>query len=220
VLLEVDWAGEVIWEVRHPDHHDDGIRLANGNALLLCLAELPYESGDEGSRRQYADCLIEMTTDGRTVWEWRSWEHIEPGELSVLNLAGGSSHRTQANSIVELANGAVMVGFRLTSRVVIVDRPGGIVGDGFGTPLLRSTHAPITLSSPSVVNAQRLWNGNTLMNEGATGRLFEMTADGEIVWEYINPHFCSPTARAQTNAILRAYRYPVTTLPWRWQALK
>jgi hypothetical protein len=45
VLLEVDWTGEVVWEVRHPDHHDDGIRLANGNALLLCMADVPREIG-------------------------------------------------------------------------------------------------------------------------------------------------------------------------------
>ena len=43
VLLEVDWLGEVLWEVRHPDHHHDGIRLANGNALLLCAAEIPSD---------------------------------------------------------------------------------------------------------------------------------------------------------------------------------
>jgi len=179
VVLEVDWAGEVIWEVRHPDHHDDGIRLSNGNPLLLCLAEIPCESGQEDSRRQYADYLVEMTTDGRTVWEWRSWEHLEPGEL--------------ANSLVELANGAVMLGFRLTSKMVIVQRAGGVV---------------VSTVCPPIANAQRLWNGNTLTNEGATGRLFEMTEAGEIVWEYINPYFCRPTARAQTNAILRAYRYP------------
>jgi len=43
VLLEVDLAGEVLWEVRHKDHHHDGIRLANGNALLLCIAEVPRQ---------------------------------------------------------------------------------------------------------------------------------------------------------------------------------
>ena len=41
VALEVDWTGRVLWEVRHPDHHHDGIRLRNGNVLLLCLAQLP-----------------------------------------------------------------------------------------------------------------------------------------------------------------------------------
>ena len=34
---------------------------------------------------------------------------------------------------------------------------------------------------------QRLPNGNTLITEAVGGRLFEVTADGDIVWEFINP---------------------------------
>jgi hypothetical protein len=34
-VLETDWSGRILWEVRHPDHHHDGIRLRNGNVLLL-----------------------------------------------------------------------------------------------------------------------------------------------------------------------------------------
>jgi hypothetical protein len=31
-------------------------------------------------------------------------------------------------------------------------------------------------------------NGNTFINEGPKGRLFEVTPDGEIVWEYLVPY--------------------------------
>ena len=55
-------------------------------------------------------------------------------------------------------------------------------------------------------NAQRLPNGNTLINEASIGRFFEVTRDGEIVWEYINPFFGGP-ANGQTNAVFRALRY-------------
>jgi hypothetical protein len=34
---------------------------------------------------------------------------------------------------------------------------------------------------------QRLANGNTLITESDGGRLLEVTRDGEIVWEYVNP---------------------------------
>ena len=37
--------------------------------------------------------------------------------------------------------------------------------------------------------AQRLPNGNTLICEGMTGRLFEVTSVGEVVWEYVTPFF-------------------------------
>ena len=42
--------------------------------------------------------------------------------------------------------------------------------------------------SPFVSGAQRLKNGNTLITEGVRGRLFEVTPEKKIVWEYWNPY--------------------------------
>jgi hypothetical protein len=39
--LEVDWKGRVLWEVHPPDHTHDGIRLKNGNVLLICKKPPP-----------------------------------------------------------------------------------------------------------------------------------------------------------------------------------
>jgi hypothetical protein len=50
----------------------------------------------------------------------------------------------------------------------------------------------------SVSNAQRLPNGNTPIDEGMCGRFFEVTSAGEVVWEYVNPHF-GPASRPPTN---------------------
>lgn len=55
-------------------------------------------------------------------------------------------------------------------------------------------------------SAQRLPNGNTLICEGSDGRVFEVTAEHEIVWEYICPykgHISLPM-----NWVYRAYRLP------------
>ncbi|MFT7461907.1 MAG: hypothetical protein ACI9EF_000241 [Pseudohongiellaceae bacterium] len=41
--------------------------------------------------------------------------------------------------------------------------------------------------SAFISGAERLLNGNTLICSGAPGRLFEVTADGRIVWDYRNP---------------------------------
>jgi hypothetical protein len=82
--MEVDWNGRVLWEVNHPDHHHDGIRLRNGNVLLICMKPLQAEvvrkvrGGRPGSEydngKMDSDYLVEMTTDGKVVWEWRSWD--------------------------------------------------------------------------------------------------------------------------------------------------
>jgi hypothetical protein len=70
-------------------------------------------------------------------------------------------------------------------------------------------------------NAQRLWNGNTHITESATGRLFEVTPAGEVVWEYILPWFAEyPDAAARRtgpgrlNSVFQTWRYPADQLPW------
>lgn len=55
--------------------------------------------------------------------------------------------------------------------------------------------------------AQRLANGNTLITESVNGRAFEVTADGEIVWEYFNPN------RTGDDGDLRAVLFEVRRLP-------
>jgi hypothetical protein len=44
------------------------------------------------------------------------------------------------------------------------------------------------LFSPFISGAQRLTNGNTLVNFGPQGRILETNPDGEIVWEYWSPY--------------------------------
>ena len=62
-----------------------------------------------------------------------------------------------------------------------------------------------------VSSAQRLVNGNTLVTEGADGRLFEITPAGDIVWEYVSPYFTE--GANSTNRVYRAYRPPYSWVP-------
>jgi hypothetical protein len=64
-----------------------------------------------------------------------------------------------------------------------------------------------------VSSAQRLPNGNTLIDEGADGRIFEVTPAKEIVWEYVSPFFGPEDGSASTNRIYRAQRVPYEWVP-------
>ena len=64
--------------------------------------------------------------------------------------------------------------------------------------------------SPFISGAQRLPNGNTLICEGSDGRVFEVTAQHEIVWEYISPY---KGKFLPMNMIYRAYRVPYEWVP-------
>jgi len=64
-----------------------------------------------------------------------------------------------------------------------------------------------------ISGAQRQPNGNTLICSGVKGRLFEVTNNGDIVWEYKNPVTINGTASQgdtippETNDVFRCYRY-------------
>jgi hypothetical protein len=53
---------------------------------------------------------------------------------------------------------------------------------------------------------QRLPNGNTLITETETGRAFEITPDGQVVWEFYNPDVDIKTR--QRRIIYRMTRIP------------
>jgi hypothetical protein len=59
-------------------------------------------------------------------------------------------------------------------------------------------------------SVQRLPNGNTLICEGSRGRIFEVTPEKNIVWEYIYP---GVPGCCINNAVYRAYRVPPEWVP-------
>lgn len=262
VALEADWNGRILWEVREPNHHHDGCLLKNGNVLLLCAAELPDsvaqkiqggQRGTEVNGKMWADYVVELTKDGRKVWEWRTWEHLDPETDCIMAVQERREEWTHANGVAELPNGDIVVSFRVISTVISIDRKTGKIIWKLGAPPLSGQHAPNPLPngnlllfhngphrldhpmpfsriieevdlktkqivwkyqerresdffSPRISNAQRMPNGNTLICEGDFGRLFEVTADGELVWEFVNPYFGEgPTGL--NNRVFRAYRY-------------
>ena len=52
-------------------------------------------------------------------------------------------------------------------------------------------------------------SGNTLICEGQWGRLFEVTPEGDIVWEYVSPFMGPDRFGDPSNEVFRAYRYAV-----------
>ena len=127
VVLEADWNGKVLWEVRHPDHHHHGILLRNGNVLIF----------DNGPHR-----LDDAVPYSRVV-------EVNPATIEIV-------WKYQ-------------------------DKP------------------TWNFFSPRMGFAQRLPNGNTLITESSFGRVFEVTKEDEIVWEYINPFFGQALLRRPAN---------------------
>jgi len=60
---------------------------------------------------------------------------------------------------------------------------------------------------------QRLPNGNTLIADSDSGRAFEVTREGEIVWEFLVPYRSDDGHRATLERIHRYPRGPIDSLP-------
>jgi len=186
-VIEVTQDGEIIWEYGDVVAPMEAQRLENGNTLIA----------DTGNQR-----IIEVTQSGEIVWEYK--EAVIAG--SVQKLANGNTLISDylSNSVIEvsqndeiiweytklvgpswsqrLENGNTLIDDSGNQRVIEVSPNGEIVweyGEGIVYPYV----------------AQRLANGNTILGdqfqEGfQTGsdysgqRVFEVTPEKEIVWEY------------------------------------
>ena len=264
-ILEVDWDGHPVWEHRQPLLHHDFERLPDGNTLVLLWEPMPAElaaqvqggfSADGAAEEMLGDTVQEITPAGETVYQWRSWEHLDLAEDVICHLEGRREW-THQNALNVTPEGDLLVSFRQTSTIGIVDKASGDFrwkwGPGHishqhhptyldnGRVLLFDngchkrgfTHSrvievdpntseiaweyrgdpPISFYSYHISGADRLPNGNTLICEGAPGRIFEVTTVGDIVWEYINPFMglsgagVGGTASGLANSVFRAHRY-------------
>jgi hypothetical protein len=67
---------------------------------------------------------------------------------------------------------------------------------------------PGTFYSSFISGAQRLSNGNTLICSGAQGRIFEVTRERRMVWDYRNPHAGKSDQGIPAISVYRARRIP------------
>jgi hypothetical protein len=191
VVLEVDWRGRVLWKIEQPDHHHDARLLRNGNVIVLCSRPLPDEltdrieggqPGTETNGRMYGDYIVEMTTAGQVVWEWRSWEHLHPARHPIT-LQDRRAEWTHGNAVAETPDRNLVVSFRNISTVVMIERSTGNVIWHLGGPPLAQQHDPRPLEDGNLLIFD---NGTHRRDHPAPySRVIEVDPRTHaIVWEY------------------------------------
>ena len=132
-ILELDWDSNVVWEYRYPFLHHDFERLPNGNTLVLTWELMPDEvtrqvkggHESEGDHRgMLGDSVREVTPAGEVVYEWNSWEHLDFEEDRICFLESREEW-THQNALNVTPEGDLVVSFRQTDTVGIVDRATG-----------------------------------------------------------------------------------------------
>ncbi|MFA6888721.1 MAG: aryl-sulfate sulfotransferase [Candidatus Woesearchaeota archaeon] len=197
VIIEIDYnTQEIVWEWHVQDEIDLGKysfdeleshELTHTNAVEY----LPNGNSFNGkesvmiSFRQLNTILIIDKNTKNIEWEY------------------GSGVLTKQHNPSLLDNGNILVFdnqySKTSSRIVEIDPK---------IDALVWEYTAVGFYSDHISGAQRLPNGNTLICEGTGGRIFEVTSENKVVWDY------SISTKPKSESIFRAYKYGKDDVAW------
>ena len=203
IVKEVNRKGEIVWEWRAWEHlnrkewpkhecfNDDHWPMING-----------LQQTEDGtvlmSLRTTSGIIAVDKFNDDIMWEIK-YPYVAQQHCPV---------ETEKGRVLCFDNGNIRLGVSTThSRIVEYDIETRELVWSYVDPM------PPSFFSPYMGSVQRLWNGNTLICESAFGRLFEVTPEGETVWEYIIPEFQKYPAPLDEfitgyhNSCFKAHRY-------------
>ena len=209
-LVEFDREGTVVWKWQYEEHIDEierfvkqplpaHSRFRDWPHINTCEVIPHNPTADRDARFKAGNLLlcgrhantifIVDKAKGEVVWAWGPGE-LEGPHMPTMLPNGHLLVYDNGQHLEETARGY--------SRVIELDPVSeNIVWTYTADP-------PESFYSPSRGSAERLRNGNTLIAESDSGRLFEVTPDGDIVWEYWN---ADRTERGDRMAFYRTVPY-------------
>ena len=265
-IVELDWDSNVVWRAETLFQTHDHNPMANGH-ILYCVTHpegiMPDElaarwkgglPGTEYHGKIFADGIHEIDRDGKIVWRWISYEHLDP-EIDAFAPLETRSH-FHTNALWKCHDGSILFSCRQLNEVLRIEYPSGKVLARYGRGQIFHQHdcreldngntlvfdngphrpgyqpnysrvveidpntdkivweykadPPYNFYSSLASGNQRLPNGNTLICDSMHARFFEVTYEGEIVWEYVSPFVGIKKVRTRQSVmsvVHRAQRY-------------
>lgn len=165
--------------------HTGGYYGKGGDILYRWGNPKVYDRGNEGDQQLYAQ------HDAR----WIIFDNSSERHITIFN-NGVSRPDIEYSSVEEI--------------VVPVDENGNYYLDsssayGPEEPIWTYGKNDSYFYSAFLSSAQRLPNGNTIINNGINGSFFEVTLEKEIVWSYINKY---PAMVSPINSVFKVHFYP------------
>lgn len=194
-ILEISPSGDVL-------HSWNAWEYCDLEKDIMCALEFPYEWTHCNSIKHVEEgkvllCFREISLimmikwpEGELLWRWGGDHLIShphdatlTPEGNVLIFDNGTHHPVTPHSrVIEVDMRTDKIVWQYVPRVVFSFFSGHIGG------------------------CERLDNGNTLICEGQSGRVFEVTPDCEVCWEWISP-FVLPFKNVHCSMLFRAHRY-------------
>ena len=194
-VWEINPAGEPVHIWHAYEHFDPDVDIISDidfpNEWTHINAVALTPEGDVLLSAQKLDKILKISwPDGVVLWRWGGLGRISHQHDPTV---------TPDGTLLVFDNGThhPLLG---RSRVVEVDmKTNEIIWQYIPSPVF-------SMLSLHIAGAERLANGNTLICEGESGRVFEVTRDCEICWEWNSP-FVHSFKGIDTVMLFRAHRY-------------
>ncbi|MBN1830620.1 MAG: aryl-sulfate sulfotransferase [Deltaproteobacteria bacterium] len=236
VIYEIDPKGNVVWKWDAWEHrgmnsknHLDINYITNvlpqyrfGNPDWIHLNAIDYNPETDQilvDSREFGELYIIDHKTGEIVYRWGNPSTYGAGDPPTFTTTGDQilfgPHNAQwikeglpgAGNILIYNNGWARPPVNYSSVIEMDPKTGEIVWE-------YKSKSENSFYSHHISGAQRLPNGNTFICSGNHGHLFEVTKEGEVVWEYINPvtsggikSWFDDVGFQANNMVFQAHRY-------------
>ena len=233
-LIEMDWSGKVVWRYNtFEGYHHDFRKLDNGNYIVISADLLPGDvqakvqslnnqwwPNYERAAIKLGGCTLEeVTPDGKVVWKWKSWEHLDINRFSPLNAAVDWTHGNTiaplpANKYFDAGDkrfkpGNLIYNPRNLDMVCIIDKETGKVVWTYSGKYLGGVAHPhdttmIPKGYPGEGNILIYDNGLFPRHRDHSGQSFILEVNpvsGETEWKYETVGYSNMRFFSKTNGV-------------------
>ena len=200
---EVTREGEVVWEWLGYEHMDPELDVlcplcSRGIwAYINGLAVFP--NGDIVASVRHLNCLFIIDKQTKTI-KWR-WGNTKLGHQHNPTVLNNGNILVFDNGFHRLAPKEIAASIEGYSQVLEINPKTNNIEWEY------KDRTKYRFFSVFCSSAGRLPNGNTLICESSKGRIFEVTPEKEIVWEFISPFYEHHDQIGWSNHIFQAHRY-------------
>jgi outer membrane protein assembly factor BamB len=200
-IIELDWSGKVVWRHEDPVINHDFKRLDNGNTIYNIYEEVPKNIADklvggvpnsEAEGKIFSSALREVDPQGKVVWEWKHYEHLDPTDGRHCPLCPRSIWG-YTNGLDVLPNGDLLITLRFENDLAIIDKKTGKITWRWGQEYeLGHPHCPTYLANGNVLvfdNGTHRRSKNRGAHELAHSRIVEVNPKtNKVEWEFREPN--------------------------------
>lgn len=195
---EIDSDGETLWEWHGYEHLDTG----NDIICPLCFRN-EWTHANSFAVNTNGDILVSFMktnniaiiekTTGNIVWRWGGFRTLaHPHDVCWVD----------NKKVMVFGCGGHMAGFEVgESEIICIDIKSKKIVWQFKELNARDFYTSCKGS------CQLLPNGNILICEGDTGRIFEVSKQMKVVWEFLNQSYSPSVVFGKNNMLFGAYRY-------------